>query len=60
MDIGTTLARIFPTGVVSHGSPDQGGFFKALSLPQGTRAPSVWAQEYQGGWRISPSGIETI
>jgi hypothetical protein len=36
MDIGNTLASIFPTGVVSYGSPDQGGFFKVLSLPQGT------------------------
>jgi|ERR1035437_285563 hypothetical protein len=36
MDIYNTLARIFPTGVVSHGNPDQGGFFKVLSLPQGT------------------------
>ena len=36
MDIGDTLARIFPTGVVSYGNTDQGGFFKVLSLPQGT------------------------
>ena len=36
MDIGNTLARIFPTGVVSYGNTDQGGFFKVLSLPQGT------------------------
>src|SRR5450830_44490 len=36
MDIGNTLARIFPTGAVSYGNPDQGGFFKVLSLPQGT------------------------
>src|SRR5665647_600819 len=36
MDIGNTLARIFPTGVVSYGNTDQGGFFKVLSLPQVT------------------------
>ena len=36
MNIGNTLARIFPTGVVSYGSPDQGGFFEVYGLPQGT------------------------
>src|SRR5450830_1243764 len=36
MDIGSTLARIFPTGVVSYGNPDQGGFFEVCGLPQGT------------------------
>lgn len=36
MNIGNTLARIFPTGVVSDGSPDQGGFFEVRGLPQDT------------------------
>ena len=36
MDIGSTLARIFPTGVISDGGPDQGGFFEVRGLPQGT------------------------
>ena len=36
MDIRNTLERIFPTGVVSDGSPDRGGFFEVLGLPQGT------------------------
>lgn len=36
MNIGNTLARIFPTGVVSGGGPDQGGFFEIRGLAQGT------------------------
>jgi len=36
MNIGNTLARIFPTGVVSYGNTDQGGFFEVCGLPQGT------------------------
>lgn len=36
MDIGDTLARIFPTGVVSGGGPDHDGFFEVRGLPQGT------------------------
>ena len=36
MNIRSTLERIFPTGVVSDGSPDRGGFFEVLGLPQGT------------------------
>lgn len=33
MDIGGTLARMFPTGVVSGGNPALGGFFEVRGLP---------------------------
>src|SRR5450759_2424819 len=36
MNIGDTLARIFPTGVVSYGSPDHGGFFEMCIRDRGT------------------------
>ena len=36
MNIGKTLARIFPSGVVSDGGPGQDGFFEIRGLPQGT------------------------
>src|ERR1035437_3477736 len=36
MDIGNTLARIFPTGLVSYGGPRRGGFFEVRRLPPGT------------------------
>lgn len=36
MDIGSTLAHIFPSGVVSGCRPDKGGSFEILKLPKGT------------------------
>ena len=36
MNIQDTLARIFPSGVVSGCRPDKGGSFEVLKLPQGT------------------------